>query len=266
MASREAWRSRSASPPLSREKKTISIGMMASKARREGEPCYELALAKCPSATTNPTTGLPFSRHKIKEVLTTDCYDRTSSVPWRFAYGASRRPLLQTAMDERASWARCLLRHREDAVWFKRHCVWIDIYSRVIPGGPQKATDQAAAEKNKRNRLFSRDAADESQNLGSLGTAEKQRGFKDVENSYLVAFARGVLGVHCLTDIKCFPGEKPRGAGMCVDWLPALLCKMLGRGAAKPRTIISDRGPGLFHRYWGTITSDCEARSNATAS
>ena len=34
---------------------------------------------------------------------------------------------------------------------------------------------------------------------------------------------------------------------------------MLGRGAAKPRTIVSDRGPGFFHRYWGTITGDYEA-------
>ena len=40
--------------------------------------------------------------------------------------------------------------------------------------------------------------------------------------------------------------------------LPALLTKMLGRAAKLPRTIFSDRGPGFFHRKWGTITGDFE--------
>ena len=41
--------------------------------------------------------------------------------------------------------------------------------------------------------------------------------------------------------------------------LPALLKTMLGSGARLPRTIFSDRGPGFFHRKWGTITGDYES-------
>ena len=33
---------------------------------------------------------------------------------------------------------------------------------------------------------------------------------------------------------------------------------MLGKGAPKPRTIFSDRGPGFFHRRWGTIIGNYE--------
>ena len=44
-----------------------------------------------------------------------------------------------------------------------------------------------------------------------------------------------------------------------VNGLPALLDKMLGKDKAKPRTIFSDRGPGFFHRRWGTITGDYES-------
>ena len=44
-----------------------------------------------------------------------------------------------------------------------------------------------------------------------------------------------------------------------VERLPALLNKMLGSSARKPRTIFTDRGPGFYHRAWGTITGDYES-------
>ena len=46
---------------------------------------------------------------------------------------------------------------------------------------------------------------------------------------------------------------------MLVGRLPGLLNKMLGRSARKPRTIFTDRGPGFYHRTWGTITGDYES-------
>ena len=54
------------------------------------------------------------------------------------------------------------------------------------------------------------------------------------------------------------PGETPEGAGLLVSHLPELLKKMLGPTARLPRTMFSDRGPGFFHRKWGTITGDYE--------
>ena len=41
--------------------------------------------------------------------------------------------------------------------------------------------------------------------------------------------------------------------------LPRLLTKMFGSTARKPRTLFTDRGPGFYHRRWGTITGDYES-------
>ena len=49
------------------------------------------------------------------------------------------------------------------------------------------------------------------------------------------------------------------GARILVERLPAVLDKMLGRSAKKPHTIFTDRGPGFYHRRWGTITGDYES-------
>ena len=71
--------------------------------------------------------------------------------------------------------------------------------------------------------------------------------------------SRGVYGIQVFVDAKSFPGECPEGARLLVNGLPSLLDKMLGEGTPKPRTIFSDRGPGFFHRRWGTITGDYES-------
>ena len=44
-----------------------------------------------------------------------------------------------------------------------------------------------------------------------------------------------------------------------MERLPCALDKMLGRSAKKPRTLFTDRGPGFYHRRWGTITGDHES-------
>ena len=44
-----------------------------------------------------------------------------------------------------------------------------------------------------------------------------------------------------------------------VDQLPIMLKRMLGDFAKKPHVEFSDRGPGFYHRRWGTITSDYDA-------
>ena len=74
-----------------------------------------------------------------------------------------------------------------------------------------------------------------------------------------MALTRGVLGIKVFSKQGVFPGETPEGAGLLVSHLPALLKRMLGSGARLPRTMFSDRGPGFFHRKWGTITGDYES-------
>ena len=44
-----------------------------------------------------------------------------------------------------------------------------------------------------------------------------------------------------------------------MERLPGLLDEMLGCSSKKPRTLFTDRGPGFYHRRWGTITGDYES-------
>ena len=96
-------------------------------------------------------------------------------------------------------------------------------------------------------------------NLGGSDFAEKQCGFSDTRVWFFVAMARGALAVHTFVDGASFPGENQVGAGMCIDQLPIMLKRMFGDFSKKPHVIFSDRGPGFYHRRWGTITSDYDA-------
>ena len=81
---------------------------------------------------------------------------------------------------------------------------------------------------------------------------------------FFVALTRGVFGLKVFLPKAAFPGETPVGARMMVRGLPALLRKMLGPAARLPRTVFSDRGPGFYHRRWGTITGAYESACRAT--
>ena len=244
------------------KKAAITTSMMAAKERGD-LPCYELAVARCPSATLNPTTGKAFSRHRINDLLTSECYDEEPEHPWEFRFGRKRRALTQEARVERMEWARRLLREKKAAAWFFTNIIWIDLCSKVIPSNPKKAYDQLQASRNKRRRLMSpggssRDASD---NSGGSDTAEKQKGFGDTRVWFGVALTRGVLGVTVFTTTEgagAFPGENPEGVRQFVSRLPQMLNRMLGRSTRKPRVIFSDRGPGFYHRSTGAITGEYE--------
>ena len=64
------------------KRRAIAAAMMAAKKKGE-EPSPALALQKCPGATKNPATNLPFSPKHIRRVLKEDCYDITPEQPWR---------------------------------------------------------------------------------------------------------------------------------------------------------------------------------------
>ena len=241
-----------------KKRKAIARSMMAAK-KRGVEPCYETALSLAPRATLNDATGARFSRQTVNEVLTTDCYDSDPSRPWEFRFGAKRRALLDEDKAARRDWAERLLSEGHTAAWYRDNVVWVDICAKVIPGSPSKALDQKMAAKNKKKRLISPGSTASSVNLGGSSTADKQCGFGDTRVFFFVALTRGVLGIKVFSTQGVFPGETPEGAGLLVRHLPALLKTMLGSGARLPRTIFSDRGPGFFHRKWGTITGDYES-------
>jgi hypothetical protein len=69
---------------------------------------------------------------------------------------------------------------------------------------------------------------------------------------------RGKVGTYTFTDVESFPGESQAGAALCVEQLPGLLRRMLGRDVPKPRTLFTDRGPGFYNMRYGTVTGDYE--------
>ena len=246
--------------PLKR--KSVANSMMAAK-KRGLNPSYELALDLCPKATTNDKTQEAFSRQAINAVLTTECYDDTPERPWQFRFGAKRRAVSAEDRADRVAWGKRLIaenrRLNRTANWFLQNIIWLDICSKVIPGSPAKALDQNNAAQNKKKRLMSQGASSSSLNLGGSATADKQCGFGDKRVFFGACLCRGVFGVVVFGEADGFPGETPVGAGMLVAKLRALLKKMLGSGTPIPRTIFSDRGPGFYHRSWGTITGDYES-------
>ena len=241
-----------------KKRKAIATSMMAAKKRGE-LPCYDTALAYCKSATFNETTQKPFSREKVNEVLTTDCYDEDPEHPWEFRFGAKRRPLTAEAKQWRMGWGTRLRREGHTAAWYHDNVIWMDLCSKVIPGTPAIALDQARTAQNKKKRLMSPGSVENSANLGGSATADKQCGFGSTRVYFGVALTRGVLGIVVFTNVGEFPGETPEGARLLVARLPRLLTKMLGCTARKPRTLFTDRGPGFYHRRWGTITGDYDS-------
>ena len=251
---------------LTAQKKAAICKSMMSAKKRGYLPSYDLAVARCPSATLNSTTGRPFSRERINQLLTSECYDEVPERPWEFRYGRKRRALTLEARTERMEWARRLLREGKAAAWFFLNVIWIDLCSKVLPGTPKKALDQKLAGRNKRKRLMSPGSNDTSENLGGSDAAEKQKSFGDVRVWFGVVLTRGVLGVTVFTTTEgegAFPGECPAGARQFVARLPQVLDKMLGRGTPKPRVLFSDRGPGFYHRSTGAITGEYETACRA---
>ena len=76
--------------------------------------------------------------------------------------------------------------------------------------------------------------------------------------------SRGVIGITVFTNteevgVGAFLGETPEGIFQLVSRLPGMLNKMLGPSTAKPRTLFTDRGPGFYYTFPGTITGFYDA-------
>ena len=92
-------------------------------------------------------------------------------------------------------------------------------------------------------RLWSTGTSDETVSMSSVGASNGE----DANEMSTV------MSTLVPTTIRCRLSRVNFGCGMrrCIERLPRMLNQMLGTNMPKPRTIFSDRGPGLYHRRYG---------------
>ena len=241
------------------KRRCIAASAMASKRKRDQEPCVAAVVNACPAATLNPQTGKPFDDKKIREVFTTDCYDFDPERPWKFQRAAQKVFLPKQVKDHRFAMARYLLRHGKPQAWWMQHVVWFDPCASIIPGS-QKQYDQMRQAFKGSKRYISDDAKMYSPNLLGPPTALKQRQWEATKVNWFVVIARGVMHVEVM------PADwKLNGKGMAlfVERLPGILHKMLGAGARLPRHAFTDRGTGMYNPLGKVVNEYADAMEAA---
>ena len=243
--------------PKLTEQKKVALGNAAMALKKQGyEPTAGAVIARCPKAAVNPDTGMAFDAKLIREVFRTKCYDLNPDCPWDRV-----QPLCKTAMPGwlmqwREAWGKQMADEGLPASWFQRHCIWMDPCSTVIPASPRAIFDQSQANQGKGPRWMSKDARVYSRNLRAAPYAGKQASWGDKRVWWFMVFARGKVRLPIMKD-----GWEQNAEGMAtmVNQLPKLLKAMLGN-AAKPRVLLTDRGPGFYNGNHGII---CQKYSSA---
>ena len=96
------------------------------------EPTVARVIAKCLSAASNPSTGLPF-----KSI----CYDKKPSKPWEFTRPYQKTALPEAVIAQRLAWAKKIKKIGRSPAWFLNNCVWIDPCNTVIPAAKRTVFD-----------------------------------------------------------------------------------------------------------------------------
>ena len=222
---------------------------MAEK-RAGNEPSVNAVRARCPVASTNPSTGEPFTDKYILQVFRARCTDEGSDLPWG-QYAPNQKTALSPEMIQaRWNWARAQLRLEHPPEWYFRHCVWLDPCSTILSVAPRAAFDESQAAYGKGKRWMSADTRVRSRNTRASPYATKQQQFGDRRVWWFIIMTRGKVHFEIMPPEWTQTGE---GMATMVDGLEGVLHKMLGRDAALPRILASDRGPGLYQSSTGHI-------------
>ena len=216
------------------------------------EPTYPLILARCPNATRNPATGEPVDKRAVYEVFRTQCYDEGAEVPWAHVARQQKVALSPAVQAKRLAWAEHMTQdvaHTE--AWYYRNVVWTDVCHSLLPRTEAKAREQALARKAGKGWI-SGDCKRYSRNLRGKREALRQNSWGVEKVWWAPVLARGKLHVDLLPET--FLGERPDSIQEVVAKIPAMLRARCRRGP-KPRTVMTDRGPGFYHAAIGKITA-----------
>ena len=233
--------------PLLTQRKRARIASSAMSQKVDGnEPSVEVTILRCPVATLNPETQLPFCDKVIRKVFLEDCYDFDPEQPWKLQLPLQRFFLPDAAKAHRLAMARRILDvqdHGDSVQWWARNVVWIDPCASILPRTRRHYNRMRQAELGNKKRYISDDAREYSRNLRGKKETLKQDGYEATRISWLIVVARGAVAVEMLP-----PDWTVDGAGMAaaVQQVPGILRRMLGDTALLPRILFTDRGTGMY--------------------
>ena len=224
------------------KRRAVASCAMRIKARGD-EPTAEEVVQRCPVSTTNPTTGKPFDLKLIRKVFSTECYDLDPENPWRFQKREKKTYLPPEVVEHRRDMCTTLLAMDGfTAAWFFNNVVWIDPCSSIIPGSYKQWLRMKQALKGEKGWV-SDNAKRKNRNRRGPKTALSQTTWEGTRVNRVIILARGVIGVDILPlDWELDSG----GMATVVRRLEGRLRDMLGNDARLPRTLMTDRGTGMY--------------------
>ena len=234
------------------EQKQQAIAKCARALKASGdEPTVDAVRVRCPTATTNPETEEPFDKKLILNVFRTRCYDKDPNKPWKFQYPLQKTSLSDALIQARLTWATAMLALGYTASWYNRHCVWFDPCYTILPGSARAQHDAKQSRYGRGKRWISDDAKLYSRNLQPSRYASKQKSSGDRRIWWMIIVCRNKVRLHFLGEDWAPDAEHHASF---VLGLPRILNSMLGADTIKPRTLFTDRGPGMYQGKYGTIT------------
>lgn len=232
--------------------KANAIASCAMAIKRSGlEPSVARVRERCPGATSNPDTGLPFTDKYILDVFRGKCHDDGSTQTWQRTTPLQKTALPEFLIEKRRTWAAGLLRAGATPGWYHRHCIWVDPCHNILTTSRRQVFDQAQASYGKAKRWMSCDQRVYSRNTRSSPYGGKQQQFGDRKVWWFIVLTRGKVHIEVMGN-----EWRQTGAGMAefVERLPTVLTRMVGGSEAWPRVVFSDRGPGFYQSSTGHVT------------
>ena len=210
---------------------------------RGDEPTAEEVIQRCPVSTTNPQTGKAFDWKLIRKVFPTECFDLDPENPWRFQKRDKKSFLPPEIMEHRLAMCTTLLAMESlTATWFFNNVVWIDPCSSILPGSYKQWLRMKQALKGEKGWV-SDNAKGKNRNRRGPKTALSQTTWEGTKMNWVIILARGVISV----DILPLDWElDSEGMATVVRRLGGRLRDMLGDDARLPRTLMTDRGTGMY--------------------
>ena len=237
--------------PLFTGQKKQAVASAAMAIKREGlEPTVEAVKERCPKATLNPETKVPFNDGLILEVFRTRCFDEGAQDPWGHITPYNKTALSPALVKLRWDWAKFHKKEDLPEHWFHQNVVFIDPCNTILSDSLKTGFDETQASFGKAKRWMSPDSQSSSRNLRASPYATKQCRAGDRRVWWFIVLTRDKVGVMVMGD-----GWTQTGEGMAefVTKLEPFLRKMLGANARLPRVLCSDRGPGFYQSSTGHI-------------